>query len=256
MFKRLINIIRSFFNNLLTGAEKKVTISSMELALREIHSNLGKYKESVAKAIAYEKKAERKYQEEKQRYERLTQQALTAAKQSLEAKTEKERIENENLAKRALQLRKECEKRVELFNNAYFQAKNQSEEAKTLFENSAKQVEEKARQLKHAKVLDELNKSKREVSEISSKLDIDSAMSVFDKGMERVLDESETLKAFDDLALSEGDKLDEKLEQLTKRDEISSEFDELIKQVSGKSPAKEDITEKEKVPQELDPTKE
>ncbi len=256
MFKRLINLIKSFFNKILSGAEKQVTISSMELALREIHQNLGKYKESVARAIAFEKKAERKYEEEKQRYERLTQQALTAAKQSLEAKEERERIENENLAKRALQLRKECEKRVELFRNAYEQANKQSEEAKALFENSAKQVEDRARQLKHARVLDELNKSKREVSEISSKLDIDSAMSVFDKGMERVMDESETLKAFDELALSEGEKLDEKLEQLTKRDEISSEFDELIKQVSGKDSEKQDISEKEKLPEEIDPTKE
>lgn len=234
MFKRIGNLIRSIINAILGRAEEKVTVSRMELALREIRQNFAQYQESVAKAIAYEKKAQRKFDEEQKRYDRLTEQATVAAQRSLDAATDKEKTDNENLAKRALQLRRDCAHRLEIFKSTYEKAQVQAKEARDRLVEAQKAIEERKVQLKHAKVLDELNKTKREVAEIPAKLDIDSAMSVFDKGMEHVVDESETLKAMDELALSEGEKLDARLEEITKKDEISSEFEELLNQISSK----------------------
>ena len=235
------------------GAEKKYTIQEMEQAYREMQMNLFKYKESVAQAIAYEKRTKRKYEEALKKYNELTEQAKLAAKKSLET-TGREKSKYEKLAKRALQLRAEMETTLAALKASYENAKNTSKLAQQKYNEAAEEIEKRARQLKEARILDELNKSRRELVTLSEELDIDSAAKIFDEGLERVQTESEKLEALDKLSVTEGERLDKELEELTRKTEIDRQFEELLAEVGGgeaipekkeKRKAKEKIKDKE-----------
>jgi phage shock protein A len=241
MFERLGRLIRSFVNSILGRAERRMTIPEMEQALREMRVKLYKFKETVATAMAHEKRAKRRLDAERARYKRLTEQARLAAEQSLTAPPSK-RAHFEKLAKRALQLRGECDKNIAALKSAWTQAKRAAESAKANFERAAEEVEKRARALKEAQIISELTKARRELQGLDETLDIDSAARAFDEGLERIHTEAEKLEALDRLVLSEGEELDRELAKITSKTEVDRQFEDLLSELKGEQPKVEEPT--------------
>ncbi|MBI2569904.1 MAG: PspA/IM30 family protein [Candidatus Schekmanbacteria bacterium] len=233
MFSRIARLFKSIVNAILGRAESQLTIPQMELAHREMQQNLFKYKQAVAGAIAYEKRAQRKLEEERQRYDALTEKAKVAVQQSLQVTDAGRKAELEQLAKRALQLRKQAEDALKTMESAHGQAAAQSDAAKKRFNVAADEVEKRARQLQQARTIADLNKSRAEVTKMAGSLDINSSAGIFDEGLERVLSSSDRLDAMDNLALSEGQELDQKLAELTGESGVQNDFDAMVAELGG-----------------------
>jgi phage shock protein A len=161
-------------------------------------------RDATATAIAYETKAARDLEAQNARLASLDKQAEDALV----------KLQDEKLARRALQLRAEAETVRARARQLHDAARTRAASARTKLQDEEARVQEKIRRLGELKAIHEMNEAQRRLQQISDEFDIDGAVSSFDKTAGSIQEESDKLLALDSLAVSEGEELDRKLAAL------------------------------------------
>jgi phage shock protein A len=216
MFQRIRRMFAAMFNWMMGKTESQMTIPMLEQTVREMLESLKSLREATAMTLGFEARQEREYKVKKERTKTLAAQAEEALRQG-----------NEKLARRALQLQLEAQGEMERAEQIWKSAKVRAEAARSKLKLEEEKVQEKIRKLGELKSIAAMNEAQKKMSEITDRYNIDGAVSAFDTAAAQVQEESDRLAAFDKIAVSEGEELDEQLEQLTGRVKVDAALEDL-----------------------------
>ena len=210
IFKRLRDLTMATINDLLDKAEDPVKM--LNQFLRDMEEDIRDAEAAVAKQIAIEKKLKQQMEEALEMVTRREEQALKALEQG-----------NEDLARKALQDKKEHQQRYEEF-------KRQHEVAKTSADQLRSQLDEmKAEYAKMKNKKDllvaraEAAKAQKQINQAMSGFGADNAAKGFDRMEEKVLRLEAEAEASKELR-STNRSLDDELAQLDKNDDVEDEL--------------------------------
>ncbi|WP_281885221.1 PspA/IM30 family protein [Paenibacillus sp. YYML68] len=220
IFKRLRDLTMASMNDLLDKAEDPVKM--LNQFLRDMESDILEAESAVAKQIAIEKKFKQQYEETHEVVQKREEQALKA----LEAG-------NDDLARRALQDKKEQQKRYEELKSQYDTAKANADRLRA----QLSEMKEEYGKLKNKKELlvarAEAAKAQKQINQAMSGFGTDNAARGFDRMSEKVLQLEAEAEATSELR-SKGKSLDDELNALGKDDGIEDELAALRARLAGK----------------------
>jgi phage shock protein A len=209
LFKRLRNIAMANINDLLDKAEDPVKM--LNQFLRDMEEDIAEAEAAVAKQIAIEKKLKQQVEESSEMVAKRENQALKA----LEAG-------NEDLARRALQDKKEHQAKLDDFTSQYENAKANADKLRAQLQ-EMKDEYGKMKNRKDALVARaEAAKAQKQINQAMSGFGQHNAAKGFERMEEKVLKMEAEAEASEDLRA--GDRsLDDELESL-ERDSVDDEL--------------------------------
>ncbi|WP_127584103.1 PspA/IM30 family protein [Paenibacillus koleovorans] len=210
IFKRLRDMTMASINDLLDKAEDPVKM--LNQFLRDMEQDIQEAESAVAKQIAIEKKFKQQLEEAQEMVSRREEQALKALEQG-----------NEDLARRALQDKKEHQIRVDDFKNQHAVAKTNADRLRSQLE----EMKDEFGKMKNKKDLlvarAEAAKAQKHINQAMSGFGTDNAAKGFDRMSEKVMQLEAEAEASSDLRASNRS-LDDELNQLDKNDGVDDEL--------------------------------
>ncbi|MFC9775713.1 PspA/IM30 family protein [Paenibacillus chitinolyticus] len=210
IFKRLRDLTMASMNDLLDKAEDPVKM--LNQFLRDMEQDIQEAEVAVAKQIAIEKKFKQQYEEAEEMVGKRTEQAMKALEQG-----------NEDLARRALEDKKEHQTRFDEMKRQYDIAKTNADQLR----NQLSEMKDEFSKMKNKKDLliarAEAAKAQKHINQAMSGFGTDNAAKGFDRMSEKVLQLEAEAQASGELR-SKGKSLDDELDQLGKSDGIDDEL--------------------------------
>ncbi|TVY07666.1 PspA/IM30 family protein [Paenibacillus cremeus] len=223
IFKRLRDLTMASINDMLDKAEDPVKM--LNQFLRDMEEDIAEAETAVAKQIAIEKKFKQQYEEVAEIVAKREEQALKA----LEAG-------NEDLARRALQDKKEQTANRDEFKKQYDIAKENADRLR----NQLSEMKDEFSKMKNKKDLlvarAEAAKAQKQINQAMSGFGTDNAAKGFDRMSEKVLQLEAEAEASNELR-SKGKSLDDEFNALGKNDGVDDELAALRAKLAAKKQA-------------------
>jgi len=223
IFKRLRDLTMASINDLLDKAEDPVKM--LNQFLRDMEEDIQEAEVAVAKQIAVEKKFKQQYEEAQEMVAKREEQAMKA----LEAG-------NEDLARRALQDKKEHQERYDEMKRQYDQAKQNADRLRS----QLAEMKDEFSKMKNKKDIlvarAEAAKAQKQINQTMSGFGTDNAAKGFERMNEKVLQLEAEAEASSELK-SSGKSLDDELAQLGKNDGVDDELAALKAKLAAKKQA-------------------
>ncbi|MCS7460795.1 PspA/IM30 family protein [Paenibacillus doosanensis] len=220
IFKRLRDLTMASINDLLDKAEDPVKM--LNQFLRDMEEDINEAEVAVAKQIAVEKKFKQQYEEAQEMVQKREDQALKALEQG-----------NEDLARRALQDKKEHQTRYDEMKKQYDVAKGNADRLR----DQLSEMKDEFTKLKNKKDLliarAEAAKAQKQINQAMSGFGSDNAAKGFDRMSEKVLQMEAEAEASNELR-SKSRSLDDELDQLGKNDGVDDELAALRAKLAAK----------------------
>ncbi|GAA4837346.1 PspA/IM30 family protein [Paenibacillus vulneris] len=220
IFKRLRDLTMASINDLLDKAEDPVKM--LNQFLRDMEEDINEAEVAVAKQIAVEKKFKQQYEEAFEMVQKREEQALKALEQG-----------NEDLARRALQDKKEHQTRYEEMKKQYDIAKGNADRLR----DQLQEMKDEFTKMKNKKDLlvarAEAAKAQKQINQAMSGFGTDNAAKGFDRMSEKVLQMEAEAEASNELR-SKNRSLDDELDQLGKSDGVDDELAALRAKLAAK----------------------
>lgn len=213
IFKRLRDLTFASINDLLDKAEDPVKM--LNQFLRDMEEDIQEAEGAVAKQIAIEKKFKQQYEEAEELVQKRSEQALKALEQG-----------NEDLARRALEDKKEHQARYEELKRQYDIAKTNADKLR----DQLSEMKDEFTKLKNKKDLlvarAEAAKAQKQINQAVSGFGTDNAAKGFDRMTDKVLQLEAEAQASGELRNSKKS-LDDELDALGKNDGVDAELEAL-----------------------------
>ncbi|WP_079908138.1 PspA/IM30 family protein [Paenibacillus sp. 32352] len=220
IFKRLRDLTMASINDLLDKAEDPVKM--LNQFLRDMEEDINEAEVAVAKQIAVEKKFKQQYEEAFEMVQKREEQALKALEQG-----------NEDLARRALQDKKEHQTRYEEMKKQYDIARGNADRLR----DQLQEMKDEFTKMKNKKDLlvarAEAAKAQKQINQAMSGFGTDNAAKGFDRMSEKVLQMEAEAEASNELR-SKNRSLDDELDQLGKSDGVDDELAALRAKLAAK----------------------
>lgn len=220
IFKRLRDLTMASINDLLDKAEDPVKM--LNQFLRDMEEDIREAEVAVAKQIAIEKKFKQQYEEALEMVEKREDQALKA----LEAG-------NEDLARRALQDKKEHQQRHDEMKQQYDVAKQNADRLRA----QLSEMKDEFGKMKNKRDVliarAEAAKAQKQINQVMSGFGKDNAAKGFDRMSEKVLQLEAEAEASGEIR-SKDRSLDDELASLGKNDGIDDELAALKAKLAAK----------------------
>ncbi|MDY0408665.1 PspA/IM30 family protein [Paracerasibacillus soli] len=217
-FKRVKTVISSELNAMLDKAEDPVKM--LEQFMRDMGEDIKEAEKAVAKQIANEKILSRKLADAKTMVEKRQQQAEQAIT-----------VEDDDLARRALQDKNEYEKQVTLLQESWERAQKDAEELKARLADMKKEYAQMKLKKDSLKARAESAKTRTKINRTMSSIGNDDSKPGFEQMEEKVLQYEAEADTTEDLSL-EGRTLDDEFAKLD--DNVDDEL-AALKEKMGKS---------------------
>lgn len=220
IFKRLRDLTAASINDLLDKAEDPVKMLSQ--FLRDMEQDILDAEGAVAKQIAVEKKFQQQYEEAGEMVEKRQQQAEKALEQG-----------NEDLARRALQDKKEHQGRYDEMKAQYTIAKENADRLRK----QLSEMKDEFNKMKNKKDLliarAEAAKAQKTINQVMSGFGTDNAARGFERMSDKVNQLEAEAKASSELRDKSSD-LDDELAKLDKSDGVDDELAALKAKIAAK----------------------
>ncbi|UJF34464.1 PspA/IM30 family protein [Paenibacillus hexagrammi] len=210
IFKRLRDMTMASINDLLDKAEDPVKM--LNQFLRDMEEDIMEAETAVAKQIAIEMKFKQQFEEAEDMVTKRTEQAMKALEQG-----------NEDLARRALQDKKEHQERFDELKRQYDIAKTNADQLR----NQLSEMKDEFSKMKNKKDLliarAESAKAQKQINQAMSGFGTDNAAKGFDRMTEKVMQMEAEAQASGEIR-AKGRSLDDELDQLGKSDGVDDEL--------------------------------
>jgi phage shock protein A len=210
IFKRLRDLTAASINDLLDKAEDPVKM--LNQFLRDMEEDINDAEVSVAKQIAVEKKFKQQFEEAQEMVAKREEQAMKALEQG-----------NEDLARRALEDKKEHQIKFDEMKKQYEIAKQNADRLRS----QLSEMKDELTKLKNKKDLlvarAESAKAQKQINQAMSGFGTDNAAKGFDRMSEKVLQMEAEAEASNELR-SKDRSLDDELNQLSKSGGVDDEL--------------------------------
>ncbi|WP_135548629.1 PspA/IM30 family protein [Paenibacillus cymbidii] len=220
IFKRLRDMTMASINDLLDKAEDPVKM--LNQFLRDMEEDILEAEAAVAKQIAIEKKFKQQYEEAEELVTRREEQAMKALEQG-----------NEDLARRALQDKKEQQARYDELKTLYTTAKANADQLRS----QLSEMKDEFGKMKNKKDLliarAETAKAQKSINQAMTGFGVDNAAKGFDRMTEKVMQMEAEAQASSELRGSNRS-LDDELAQLDKSGGVDDELAALKARVAAK----------------------
>ncbi|WP_166242138.1 PspA/IM30 family protein [Paenibacillus turpanensis] len=220
IFKRLRDMTMASINDLLDKAEDPIKM--LNQYLRDMQDDIQDAEIAVAKQIAIEKKFKQQKEEAAEMVDKRAQQAMTALEQG-----------NEDLARRALQDKKEHQARLDEMTRQYDIAKANADQLRAQLQ----EMKDEFTKMKNKKDLlvarAEAAKAQKSINQAMSGFGKDNAAKGFDRMSEKVMQLEAEAEASKELR-SESKSLDDEFASLKTNDGIDDELAALKAQLAAK----------------------
>ncbi|GIP38798.1 phage shock protein A [Paenibacillus sp. J31TS4] len=220
IFKRLRDLTAASINDLLDRAEDPVKM--LNQFLRDMEQDIMDAEAAVAKQIAVEKKFKQQYEEAEEMVQKREAQAMKALEQN-----------NEDLARRALEDKKQHQTRFEEMHKQYVIAKDNADRLRK----QLSEMKDEYSKMKNKKDLlvarAEAAKAQKQINQAMSGFGSDNAARGFDRMSEKVLQMEAEAQASSDLRDSNRT-LDDELNKLGSNDGVDDELAALKAKLAAK----------------------
>lgn len=210
IFKRLRDLTMASVNDLLDKAEDPVKM--LNQFLRDMEEDIQEAEVAVAKQIAIEKKFKQQYEEADEMVNKRGEQAMKALEQG-----------NEELARKALEDKKEHQERLDVFKGQFDIAKTNADQLRS----QLNEMKEEFGKMKNKKDLliarAESAKAQKQINQAMSGFGTDNAAKGFDRMSEKVLQLEAEAQASGELR-DKSRSLDDELSQLDKSGGVDDEL--------------------------------
>lgn len=219
LFKRMKTVVSSELNSMLDKAEDPVKM--LDQFMREMGEDIRDVEAAVAKQIANEKILKRKLDDNKAMINKRQEQA----EQALEA-------DKEDLARRALQNKKEYEEQVNVLKDSWEHALQDTEQLKSKLDEMKSEYHQMKLKKDSLKARAESAKTKTKVNHTMSAIGSDASKQGFERMEERVIQYEAEAETSEDLS-RENHTLDDEFAKLD--NDIEDELAELKKSMEKNS---------------------
>src|SRR5699024_1018117 len=219
LFKRMKTVVSSELNSMLDKAEDPVKM--LDQFMREMGEDIRDVEAAVAKQIANEKILKRKLDDNKAMINKRQEQA----EQALEA-------DKEDLARRALQNKKEYEEQVNVLKESWEHALQDTEQLKSKLDEMKSEYHQMKLKKDSLKARAESAKTKTKVNHTMSSIGSDASKQGFERMEERVIQYEAEAETSEDLS-RENHTLDDEFAKLD--NDIEDELAELKKSMKKNS---------------------
>lgn len=220
IFKRLRDLTMASINDLLDKAEDPVKM--LNQFLRDMEEDISEAEVAVAKQIAIEKKFKQQFEEAQEIVQKREEQAIRALESG-----------NEDLARRALEDKKEHQSRYDEMKKQYDVAKQNADRLR----DQLSEMKDEFTKLKNKKDIliarAEAAKAQKQINQAMSGFGTDNAAKGFDRMSEKVLQLEAEAEASNELR-SKGKSLDDELEALNKTSGVDDELAALKARIAAK----------------------
>ncbi|WP_345243470.1 PspA/IM30 family protein [Pontibacillus salipaludis] len=216
LFKRVGTVVNSELNAMLDKAEDPVKM--LDQFMRDMEKDIREAESAVAKQIANEKMLKRKYDD----VQALVDKRQDQAEKAIEAG-------NEDLAKRALQDKKNQQEQSESLKESWERARTDSESLRQKLDEMKKEYQEMKLKKDSLKARAESAKTRTKMNRTMSGISSDESKRGFERMEEKVMKYEAEAETSEDLS-SESRSLDDEFEELEK-DGVDDELAELKKKL-------------------------
>jgi phage shock protein A len=210
IFKRLRDLTMASINDLLDKAEDPVKM--LNQFLRDMEEDIQDAEVAVAKQIAVEKKFKQQMEEAEEIVKKREEQAMKALEQG-----------NEDLARRALQDKKEHQQRFEEMKQQYGIAKANADQLRNQLQEMKDEFSKMKLKRDTLVARAEAAKAQKQINQAMSGFGTDNAAKGFDRMSQKVLQLEAEAEASKELR-SGSRSLDDELNQLSKNDGVEDEL--------------------------------
>ncbi|MCP3773696.1 PspA/IM30 family protein [Paenibacillus sp. MZ04-78.2] len=223
IFKRLRDMTMASINDLLDKAEDPVKM--LNQFLRDMEEDILEAESAVAKQIAIEKKFKQQYEEAQEMVQKREEQALKALESG-----------NEDLARRALQDKKEHQLRFDEMKQQYDTAKANADRLR----NQLSEMKDEFSKMKNKKDIlvarAEAAKAQKQINQAMNGFGTDNAAKGFDRMSQKVMELEAQAEASNELR-SKDKSLDDEFEALNKNTGVDDELAALRAKLAAKKQA-------------------
>ena len=217
MFKRVKTIMSSELNAALDKAEDPVKM--LEQFMRDMEADIREAETAVAKQISNEKMLKKKWDDASSMVTKRQEQAVKA----LES-------DNDELARRALQDKKDHEAKAETLKESHARAKADADTLRSKLDEMKQEYRQMQLKKDSLKARAESAKTKTKMNRAMSDIGGDDSKRGFERMEEKVLQYEAEAETSEDMR-SSSRSLDDELEELDKKDGIDDELAELKKKM-------------------------
>ncbi|WIV17782.1 PspA/IM30 family protein [Paenibacillus polygoni] len=220
LFKRFRDLTMSNINSLIDKAEDPIKMTDQYI--RDMQKDLEDAEKAVAAQIAIEKKFKALYEEQEALVKKREEQAHTAAK-----------AQNIDLARRALEEKKNAEAKLTEYKASFEQNKASADNLRSKLEQMRKQLTEMKNKRETLVARYNAAKAQTEINKAMSGFGSDTAASGMKRMEEKMLQAEAHAEASNEMNSKERS-LDEEFENMGKDKEVEDELAALLKQYENK----------------------
>lgn len=220
LFKRFRDLTMSNINALIDKAEDPIKMTDQYI--RDMQKDLEDAEKAVAAQIAIEKKFKALYEEQEALVKKREEQAHTAAK-----------AQNIDLARRALEEKKNAEAKLLEYKTSYDQNKASADNLRSKLDEMRKQLTEMKNKRETLVARYNAAKAQTEINKAMSGFGSDTATSGMKRMEEKMLQAEAQAEASNEMSSKEKS-LDEEFENMGKDKEVEDELAALLKQYENK----------------------
>lgn len=220
LFKRFRDLTLSNINALIDKAEDPIKMTDQYI--RDMQNDLEDAEKAVAAQIAIEKKFKALYEEQEALVKKREEQAHTAAK-----------AQNIDLARRALEEKKNAEAKLVEYKTSYDQNKAAADNLRAKLEEMRKQLTEMKNKRETLVARYNAAKAQSEINKAMSGFNSDTAAAGMKRMEEKMLQAEAQAEASNEMH-GKGKSLDEEFESLGRDQEVEDELAALLKQYENK----------------------
>jgi phage shock protein A len=217
LFKRVKTVVGAELNTMLDKAEDPVKM--LDQYMREMATDIREVEGSVAKQIANEKMLKRKYDDA----QALVEKRQTQAEKALESG-------DEDLARRALQDKKDHEQQATVLKESWDRAKKDATDLREKLDEMKNEYREMNLKKDSLKARAESAKTRTKMNRTMSTVGNDESRQGFERMEEKVLHFEAEAETSEDMS-SEARSLDDEFEELDKKGGVDDELAELKKKL-------------------------